>query len=702
MRVIACRCNGLINMPDPDLGQDIRIEWVDNICTLRPTIAESEKVVIAGCSPAIMEGLFPGVDAEFVNLKEHVILQNHPVSKAHALLQAAVQKTGASALLKNKIFPVRHKHVVIIGGGVAGIETARILANTGIKVTVVEKGAFLGGTVAKLDRLYPGGTPYSHTVVPLINTILQNSNVNIMLNTTLDNSTGSPGDYTLKLTQASRGVIECTECGKCIDVCPVTVNDEGRSRKAVYYAQTYPATYAIDFTACNKCGECVKVCPGKIALDDKPREHELKAGALIVATGLTSYDVAKVEEYGYGRLSGVMNTLEFERAISSGTLHPKKVVLICCAGSRDTKHLPYCSKVCCFLALKEAKLVKDRYPETMVYVVAMDMRSYGNFEYFYNKLREEGISFIKGKPSEVFRNNGSLVVRTEDLYTDELLDIEADTVVLSNGFVPDQGTFGKLAIRLDNDFPVLLQNSDLGNPELPRGIFSAGSATFPGGVTETLIDARKAACSALGFISKNTVQTRQAMAQVNSESCSTCRLCIGTCPYNALSLVEEKIKVREDLCMGCGICSATCPSSSSQLENFNPAGVIAYIKALVKPGDILAMLCRWSAYNATDAAAYERISYPENVKIMRIPCTGAVDPSWVIHALDRGAKGVLIGGCYPDACHYAKGNFRAVARDRMLKIVLDMLGYDRRKIRLEWIGKDEAKKFAAIVQGMND
>jgi heterodisulfide reductase subunit A len=268
--------------------------------------------------------------------------------------------------------------------------------------------------------------------------------------------------------------------------------------------------------------------------------------------------------------------------------------------------------------------------------------------------------------------------------------------------VPDQETFGKLAIRLDNDFPVLLQNSDLGNIELPRGIFSAGSATFPGGVAETLIDARKAANSALGFISKNTMQTRQAMAQVNSDSCSTCRLCIGTCPYNALSLVEDKIKVREDLCMGCGICSATCPSSSSQLENFNPAGVIAHINTLIKPGDILAMLCRWSAYNATDVAAYDRIAYPENVKIMRIPCTGAVDPSWVIQALDRGAKGVLIGGCYPDACHYAKGNFRAVARERMLKITLNMLGYDCRKVRLEWIGKDEAKKFAAIVQGMND
>jgi len=181
-----------------------------------------------------------------------------------------------------------------------------------------------------------------------------------------------------------------------------------------------------------------------------------------------------------------------------------------------------------------------------------------------------------------------------------------------------------------------------------------------------------------------------------------CKMCIGTCPYNALSVVEERIKVNEELCMGCGVCAITCPAYASQLEMFNPQALTNQIKALVKKGDILALLCRWSAYNATDKAAYDRHAYPENVKIIRIPCSGAVDPSHVMDALDKGAKGILIGGCYPNACHYAKGNFRAKAREQLLKMNLDVLGFDKNVVRLEWIGKDEALKFVEIVKEMNE
>jgi len=701
MRIIICRCNGLIDIPVPVFGPDVSVEWHDNLCRKQPAISNDEKVVIAGCTPSIMEGLFLDADAEFVNIREHVILSKHPIAKAVNLLLAAVQKVRASDPLKNKVFPIKSKEVLVIGGGIAGLETARILAAGGAAVMMIEKTPFLGGTVAKLDRLYPEGTPYSHTVVPLINTLPKSGKVKFLLNTTVQHVSGQPGDYQIKVKQDPRGVVDCTECGKCLDVCPVDVDDQGKKRKAIYCQPTYPNIYAIDFQTCTKCGECLKVCPGKIELNEKSSEKEISAGAVVVATGLNFYDLTKVQEYGYRRLKGVMTALEFERAVAGGTLKPRKVVLICCAGSRDSRHLPYCSKVCCFLALKEAKLVKDRYPETLVYVAAMDMRSYGNFEYFYNRLRAEGVSFIKGKPSEIFEQNGRIVVRTEDLYTNELLDIETDAVVLSGGFVPDEETFNKLSMKLDGNFPVLFESSDIGNPQLPRGIFTAGSATFPGGVLESLIDARKAAYSALNFVSMNQAATRQPMAQVNADFCSTCRICISTCPYHAISLFEDKIKIREDLCMGCGICSSTCPSSASQLENFNPAGVINHIRALVKPGDVLALLCRWSAYNATDAAAYEQVSYPGNVKIMRVPCTGAIDPSFVIEAMDCGAKGVLIGGCYPDACHYARGNFKAMARGQILKIMLDMLGYNKKKVRLEWIGKDEARKFAEIVKEMN-
>lgn len=701
MKVLVCSCNGAIKLPQFDIGPDIEIEYYDNMCKKRPEIGSNKKVVIAGCSPNLMETLFLNVDAEFVNLYEHIVLLGHSMNKAKDLITAAVEKMKNTPLVKLKTFNIANKSTLVIGGGIAGIEVASQLAQNGVDVNLIEKTPFLGGMVAKLDRLYPEGTPYSHTLMPQIARMLINKNIGYFFNTEVESIKGRVGNYKIKLQTKSRGVIECNGCSKCVDVCPVEVNDEGKKQKAIYYVPTYPDKYAIDFNTCTKCGECVKVCPGKIELENKVTERNINAGAIVVATGLNFYDISKVEEYGYSRLDGVMTTLEFERAVASGQLKPKKVVIIYCVGSRDANHLPYCSKICCFLGLKEAKLIIDRFPDTQVYVTAMDMRSYGNFEYFYNTLREKGVSFIKGKPSEVIKRNGGLVVRTEDLYTNELLEIEADAVVLSAGFVSDKSTFDKLTIRLNGDFPVLFENAALGNTDLPRGIFTAGSATFPADVRESLIDARKAAFSILNLFKQDRIETLQPNALINEELCSVCRMCIGTCPYNAISIVDEKITVNEELCMGCGICSITCPAYASQLEGFNPQGLSNQIRALVKKGDVLALLCKWSAYNATDRAAYDKYSYPENVKIIRVPCSGAVDPSHVMLALDGGAKGILIGGCYPDACHYAKGNLIAKAREQILRINLSLLGFDKNIVRLEWIGKDEANKFVEIVKEMN-
>jgi len=701
MRVLICNCHNLIKTPKLDLGEDIKIEYHDNLCKVKPEISAGERVVIAGCSPNLLEGIFPNVDAEYVNLLEHVTLVNHSEKKAKDLIVAAVRKIEETKPIKTKIFDIKSKSALVIGGGIAGIEVAALLGQSGVPVTLVEKTPFLGGTVAKLDRLYPEGIPYSHTLMPLINKLQVQKNVTQHYNSEINEVKGRVGDYKIELKKNPRGVIECINCGRCIDVCPVEVNDDGKKRKAIYYLPTYPDMYAIDFETCTKCGECVKICPGKIDLEEKSKEQKIDAGAIIVATGLNWYDASKVEEYGYGRLDGVMVTLEFERAIASGALRPKKVAIIYCVGSRDSKHLPYCSKICCLLGLKEAKLVKDRFPSAEVYVIAMDMRSYGTLEYLYNILREKGVSFIKGKPSEVFSRNGRLVVRTEDLYTNELLEIEVDNVVLSSGFVADTQTFDKLNIKLNGDFPVLFENAGLGNAALVRGIFTAGAATFPSGVTETLVDARKASYSALSLLKQDKIETKIPQAVVDEDLCSMCLMCVGTCPYGAIAVVDEKIRINEELCMGCGICAITCPSYASQLEGWNHSGLHEQIRSLTKKGDVIAILCRWSAYNASERVAHDKLTYPENVKIIRIPCTGAVDPSHVMLALQNGAKGVLIGGCYPNACHYARGNFRAKAREQVLKLNLDSMGINKEKVRLEWIGKDEARKFVEIVTEMN-
>ncbi|MEO0136289.1 MAG: hydrogenase iron-sulfur subunit [candidate division WOR-3 bacterium] len=701
MKLILCRCNGLINLPDLNLGPEIKIEWYDNLCNGNITVEPEEKTVIAGCSPSLLESLFPDIDAEFVNLKDHVFLINHPPEKAVELLLGAIAKLKTGPALKKKSFPIKNKTALVIGAGVAGLDLTETLSAAGIKVYLVEKEPFLGGTVAKLDRLYPEGTPWSHTILPLISKVIKKKNVEILSNGEIEDIKGTIGDYQIKIKIKPRGVVRCNNCGACVAVCPVQVNDHGRLRKAIYTTNTYPHFYAIDFSACTKCGECIKVCPGRIELSEKDQIVEINAGAIVVATGLKFYDLSQVAEYGYGRFPHVLNTLEFERKIADGSLVPRKVVFICCAGSRDHAHLAYCSRVCCFLALKEAKLVKDRYPDTQVFVCAMDMRSYGNFEYFYTTLRELGISFIKGKPSEVQQRGENLIVKVEDLYTNELLEIDADTVVLSGGFLPDIETFNRVGIKLDGRFPVLFENGKLGNTEIPRGIFVAGSASFPAGVAETLVDARKAAHEVISLLQKSSLETTQPNAYVNDENCSLCKTCISSCPYNAIGIEEEKIKIRSDLCMGCGICASACPAAASRLERFTAREISAWIEATAKTGDIIAFLCKWSAYNATETAAAMKIKYPENVKILRVPCSGAVEPTHILQAINYGVRGVLVGGCYPDACHYGEGNFKARAREKFLAETIALLGLPPSRVRLEWIGKDEAHKFSQIIQELN-
>ncbi|MEO0156619.1 MAG: NAD(P)-binding protein, partial [candidate division WOR-3 bacterium] len=148
MRLIICHCNGLINIPDLDLGPDVKIERYDDLCKQEVKIDPGEKVVIGGCSPSLMEGLFPDADVEFVNLKDHIFLMNHSVEKAQSLLKAAIEKSKSGMGLKKKIFTIRSKSTAVIGSGVAGLDLTNALTKAGRKIYLIEKEPFLGGTVA--------------------------------------------------------------------------------------------------------------------------------------------------------------------------------------------------------------------------------------------------------------------------------------------------------------------------------------------------------------------------------------------------------------------------------------------------------------------------------------------------------------------------------------------------------------------------
>ncbi|MBU0567572.1 hydrogenase iron-sulfur subunit [bacterium] len=710
IRLFLCRCNGEIELPDNiDFGQDVEITIAEQLCSQegRQLVSQAgQDIVLAGCTERVAEKFFADKNITFVNIREQGSYIGASTQKITDLIKASLQKVRAKENGRTrKYFEIKNKSALVVGGGIAGLEAAKQIALAGIKVYLLEKEPFLGGLLAKLDRLYPEGSPGAHTVYPLINSLLAIEGVETLTSATLLEVKGELGDYRVRIKQTQCYINDSLSVGrKCQEVCPVEVKKDGIIRKAIYYCPTHPDMYAIDTENCNKCGRCKEIAE-KIDLDFEAREIELEVGAIVVATGLIPYPIDRISQYGYGRYENVLTPLEFELKVTTEEFSPKRVVIITCVGSRDENHLPYCSSICCFLGLKEAKLIKDTFPSTEVYLCYIDMRAYGEFEQLYSILRKvHGVHFIQGKPSEVTRRNGNLLVRVEDVQLGELLEIEADCVVLSHGFRPDEETLGQVGIRVDgHSFPENYIKASKSIDSNPRGIFICGGAAFPKAVFPTISEARDVAVSVINLLSKEKIEVSGTIPEIDSAVCSEleCRICVSSCPYGAIKIEAEELKVDPSTCMGCGICSATCGASANQLQGETSRQLLAQVKALAGEDTIIAFLCKWCAYPAIDTCGYERLKYPDSVRIIKVACTGRVSGDLIMEAFSKGAKGVLVSGCYPDACHYVSGNLKARKRVFGLEEMIVSFGIDKKRLRIEWVEKREGKKLVRILEEMD-
>jgi heterodisulfide reductase subunit A len=528
--------------------------------------------------------------------------------------------------------------VLVVGGGVAGLEVARNLGRAGFGVNLIEKEEELGGVVGKLNQLYPEGMPNAHTLQPLIDEVKELKNVQVFTKTEMAKVDGDAGNY-------------------------------------------------------------------EVELDQNGKKKKIKAGVIIVATGLKDYDIERVTAYGYGRYKNVVKPLEFEEKVAAGEIDPKdlkSVVIVNCAGSRDKKYLPYCSRVCCFIGLKEAKLIKDKSPATEVYVTYIDMRSYGSLESLYNTLRDDyHVNFIEGRPSTIEEVDGELFVKTDDKVLGDTLKIRADYVILSHGYVGDEKNLSMLNIPLDTEdkgmFPTTYVNSSLSVDSNPKGAFVCGCAAYPKNVAESLIGARSAALSAINSL--RDISQKRPSAEIDADICAknNCKLCLYTCPYGAIVEEDEGLKVIADHCMGCGVCTATCPAGASTLQDFTDSDLLKQVDEMVKKGDTVAFMCKWSAHPAYESMGHNGF---KQVKVIEVPCTGRVNAGLILKVFQKDAKNVLISGCYPDACHYNKGNFIMRRRLSLTKNVLEQLGIPKDDVRIEWIGKREQQRIRTILKEM--
>ncbi len=419
-----------------------------------------------------------------------------------------------------------NRDVLVIGGGIAGMQSALLLAEKDHHIYVLESAPAIGGFFPLLDRTFPTnscGVCFMSPKPPAYCPIYESDfheNIELLTNCEVKDLAGQSGDFEVSYTEKPRFVDleKCNLCNKCVDVCPVEVDRELgagiEKRKAIHlpFAQAIPRSYVIDETSCTKCGDCLKVCsPGAINLQDGSREKKLNAGAIVLGFGFEPFPGENKGEYGLGRYKNVVSSIQYERMLSfssptgglpgrpSDGKRPGKVAFIQCVGSRDPSCAQgYCSSICCMYATKQAMVSKERDKDLDAAIFYMDIRAMGkDYERYYERAKQEyGIRYLRSAVSAVRElQRSKRLLFTYGLEAGALEEEEFDMVVLSLGFIPPANvkeTAERLGVEL-NEYNFCLTSEFRPTETSVPGIYVAGAFREPRDIPETVVEASSAA-----------------------------------------------------------------------------------------------------------------------------------------------------------------------------------------------------------------
>ncbi|MCL1983533.1 MAG: hydrogenase iron-sulfur subunit [Clostridiales bacterium] len=642
------------------------------------------RIVVASCTPRTHEPLFQGVLQKaglnpylltMANIRDqcswvHMEDANAATFKAKELVRMAVGKAVYAKQLSKKKLDV-NKAALVIGGGAAGLSSALELSGMGYSVHIVEKTGELGGNAKSLSATM-FGRPVGNYLADFIRDAAEDPNITVHLNSKIKDITGFVGNFTTRIEAlGSAGV-----------------STEGSP----------PA-------------ECTTMI-----------EH----GVVVVAVGASE---KKPDAYLYGKSPNVETQLKFEERLKNGDSclsGVKDVVMILCAGSRDENN-PYCSRVCCNQSIKNAIAIKEYNSDINVTVLYREIRSYGLSETFYRRARQKGVQFVRFEDDEkpvVAQKEGFVQVSAIDPLLSRDVAYRADLLLLASAIEPDREGNKTIAQMLKVPMTqegffleahVKLRPVDFAT----EGVYLCGLAHNPKNLRESIVQGKAAAARAGTVISKDFIEAEGAIAAIDMDLCVGCGECERVCAYKAITLEEvqargkaaKKAVLNDVLCKGCGTCAANCRCGAIDVGGFSDMQVINEIEYLLR-GDveakqgwepkIIAFLCNWCSYAGADLAGTGRMQYPPNIRVIRVPCSGRINPAYIIKALAEGADGVMVSGCHPGDCHYLTGNMYARRRFTVLKKLLETAGIDPNRVHFTWVSASEGGRFAEVVKEVTD
>lgn len=660
-------------------------------------------VIIAACSPRVKyeEFDFPGCLIERVNIREFVAWMQPPntdetQSVADDYMLMGIIRAQKSELPEPAILENLSNTILVIGGGITGMTAALEAAEAGYQVVLVEKEPQLGGFANKLYKKIPTRDFREPVVVDteidkVISKVESHPNIKVYKAAKVEKTEGQPGLYDVTISSSSGS-------------------------------------------------ETVKI------------------GAIVMATGWTPYDATKLDYLGYGKFKDIVTNIEFEAMAKKGAItrpsdgkEATKVAFIQCAGSRDPKHLPYCSSMCCATSLKQARYVRQN-PEALAMVLYKDLRTPGRLEAFYKEAQNDpGVMLTKGDVTGVSEaGNGNFYVEMENSLLGEKVKVEADLVVLATGMVPTtrapqeyldgltqaaaKGDDAKKAYLESVPKPEFILNlAYRQGPEIPSlegacgfadsnficfryetrrtGVYAAGCVRQPMNMTEAQEDAAGAAFKAIqciDHVAKGMAVHPRAWDLTFPDPqlirCTACKRCTEECPFGA---IEEDAKgiptYMVNRCRRCGTCMGACPERIVAFKDYSVDLIGSIIKSLDVPEEefrIICLVCENDAYPALDTAGLNRKSIDPSVRFITLRCLGGMNLVWIADAFSKGVDGFLLLGCKFGEnyqCHFVKGSELASVRFEKIGETLNRLQLESDRVNLMQVAISEYDKLPDMI-----